>query len=264
MKQREIKTNSTNLKKGKYKREELEIYGLSKDEVEVVMQYQKQFPELLQDVDGFVIDGRNLWTQLNEPYGQFNKWADNKIIKKGFINDIDYISMDKIVQRENGGNKSKEYTLTVDCAKNVCMMENTEAGGLIRRYFIIIEKAFRNRIEWNLDRDDTIALHTKLKQSLIIHRQKLITHKNFPVFANNNQYIAESCMLNEVIIGMSSKEYKQIKGLGKNDSIRNTFTEEQLEYYVALQEYDADLINLQYMYDIQERKEILTRKYKSM
>lgn len=227
MKQREIKTNSCNLKKGKYKREELEIYGLSKDEVEVVMQYQKQFPELLQDVDGFIIDGRNLWTQLNEPYGQFNKWADNKIIKKGFVEDIDYIRLDNFIQGDSKGHGNKtqtDYSITVDCAKNVCMMENTEAGRLIRRYFIIIEKAFRNRIEWNLDRDDTIALHTKLKQALIIHRQKLITHKNFPSFANNNQYIAESCMLNEVIIGMSSKEYKQINGLGKNDSIRNTFT----------------------------------------
>lgn len=264
MKQRDIKTNSSNLKKGKYKREELEIYGLSKDEVEIIIQYQKQFPDLSQDVEGFVVDGRNLWTQLGEPYSEFAKWAKKKIVDKGFISEVDFSSFEQKVEREKGGSLRTEYQLTVDCAKNVCMMENTDAGRLIRRYFIIVEKAFRNRIEWNLDRDDTITLHTKLKQALIIHRQKLITHNNFPSFANNNQYIAESCMLNEVIIGMSSKEYKQVNGLGKNDSIRNTFTEEQLEYYVALQEYDADLINLQYMYDIQERKEILTRKYKSM
>lgn len=264
MKQREIKTNSTNLKKGFYKRDELELYGFDKSEIEVIQTYQKQFPELLQDVNGFIIDARTLWTRLGEPYGQFNKWTENKIIKKGFVDSVDYISMDKIVQRANGGNKSKEYVLTVDTAKNICMMENTDAGRLIRRYFIIIERAFRNRIEWNFDRDDTITLHTKLKQALIIHRQKLVSHKNFPKFANNNQFIAESCMLNEVIIGMSSKEYKQLNGLGKNDAIRNHFTEEQLEYYAVLQEYDADLIALQYMYDIEQRKEILTRKYKSM
>lgn len=264
MKQREIKTNSTNLKKGFYKREELELYGFDKNEIEVIQTYQKNFPELLQDVDGFVIDARTLWEQLGEPYSEFAKWAKKKVVNKGFIECVDYSSFEQKVERAKGGSLRTEYTLTVDTAKNICMMENTDAGRLIRRYFIIIEKAFRNRIEWNFDRDDTITLHTKLKHALIVHRQKLISHKNFPKFANNNQFIAESCMLNEVIIGMSSKEYKQLNGLGKNDAIRNHFTEEQLEYYAALQEYDADLISLQYMYDIEQRKEILTRKYKSM
>lgn len=264
MKQREIKTNSTNLKKGAYKRDELELYGFDKNEIEVIQIYQKNFPELLQDVDGFVIDARSLWVQLGEPYSEFAKWVKKKIVDKGFIKNIDYEVFEQKVDNLKGGRPTTEYVLTVDTAKNICMMENTDAGRLIRRYFIIIERAFRNRIEWNFDRDDTITLHTKLKQALIVHRQKLVSHKNFPKFANNNQFIAESCMLNEVIIGMSSKEYKQLNGLGKNDAIRNHFTEEQLEYYAALQEYDADLISLQYMYDIEQRKEILTRKYKSM
>lgn len=264
MKKREIKTSSTNLKKGNYKRDELEIYGLNKEEAEIVMQYQKQFPELLQDVDGFVVDGRPLWVQLGEPQGEYRKWAKRKIEDKGFVEGVDFKLIDKSVRQVSGTKYSKEYMLTVDTAKNVCMMENTDAGRLIRRYFIIIERAFRNRIEWNFDRDDTITFHTKLKQALIIHRKQLVSHKNFPEFANNNQFIAESCMLNEVIIGMSSKEYKQLYGLKKNDAIRNSFTEEQLEYYSSLQEFDADLINLQYMYDIEQRKEILTRKYKSM
>lgn len=261
---REIKNESTNLKRGKYKRDELEIYGFGKEEVEIVVQYQKQFPELLQDVDGFVIDARSLWSQLGEPYGQFNKWADNKIIKKGFVEDVDFEVLDKNIQNPKGGRPTTEHILTVDTAKNVCMMENTDAGRLIRRYFIIVERAFRNRTEWNFDRDDTITFHTKLKNALIVHRNGLLKHKNFPQFANNNTFIAESCLLNEVIIGMSAKEYKQLKGLGKNDAIRNTFTEQQLEYYATLQEFDADLINLQNMYDIEERKEILIKKYKNM
>ena len=264
MKQREIKTNSSNLKRGFYKRDELELYGIDKNEIEVVQTYQKNFPELLQDVDGFTIDARVLWMQLGEPQGKFANWVKRKIIDKGFVENVDYEVFHKTVKNPKGGRSTDEYMLTVDTAKNICMMENTDAGRFIRRYFIIIEKAFRNRIEWNFDRDDTITLHTKLKQALLVHRQKLISHKNFPKFANNNQFIAESCMLNEVIIGMSSKEYKQLNGLGKNDAIRNHFTEEQLEYYAALQEYDADLINLQYMYDIEERRKILTRKYKSM
>ena len=99
MKQREIKTNSTNLKKGFYKREELELYGFDKNEIEVVQIYQKNFPQLLQDVNGFVIDARPLWMQLGEPQGDYSNWINRKIIKKGFVKNIDFELNHKTVEQ---------------------------------------------------------------------------------------------------------------------------------------------------------------------
>ena len=78
--------------------------------------------------NNFIVEARSLWSQLGEPYGQFNKWVDNKIIKKGFVEDVDYIRLDNFIQGDSKGHGNKtqtDYSITVDTAKNVCMMENT-------------------------------------------------------------------------------------------------------------------------------------------
>lgn len=62
-----------------------------------------------------------------KPQGKFADWSKRKIVGKGFVENVDYTSSHKIVKRDNGGNKSTEYMLTVDTAKNICMMENTDA-----------------------------------------------------------------------------------------------------------------------------------------
>ena len=54
-----------------------------------------------------------------KPQGKFADWSKRKIVGKGFIENVDYISSHKIVKRDNGGNKSTEYMLTVDTAKQV-------------------------------------------------------------------------------------------------------------------------------------------------
>ncbi len=57
-------------------------------------------------------------------------YSKKKIVDKGFIEDVDYITFRKSEKRKDsrGATVTNEYQLTVDCAKNVCMMENTEAG----------------------------------------------------------------------------------------------------------------------------------------
>lgn len=54
--------------------------------------------------------------------------SKRKIVEKGFVENVDYVTKDKIVERKTtrGATVSKEYYLTVDTAKNVCMMENTD------------------------------------------------------------------------------------------------------------------------------------------
>ena len=118
----ETKRNQNKFNKPKervFKRDELELYGFGKNEVEVVQIYQKNFPELLQDVDGFVIDARPLWVNLGEPQGEFNKWSKRKIIGKGFIENVDFSKIDKTVDVGNLKRPTTEYTLTVDTAKNI-------------------------------------------------------------------------------------------------------------------------------------------------
>lgn len=68
---------------------------------------------------------------------KFADWVQNRIKKYGFVENIDYISLSKIL--ENGG-KSTEYYITLDMAKQLSMVENNAKGQQARLYFIQKEK----------------------------------------------------------------------------------------------------------------------------
>lgn len=92
------------------------------DEVKLIMKYQKTFPELLQDdIEGFVINARILWEQLDKPHTQFNKWVDRKVLKY-YEENIDFRRMDRLIKGDKhgyGNAKLKEYYLTLECALNI-------------------------------------------------------------------------------------------------------------------------------------------------
>lgn len=89
-----------------------------------------------------VIDARELWRAL-ESKQEFSNWIKNRIDSYGFQENVDYCSFDKIINREIGATKRKEYILTLDTAKEIAMVENNEKGRMIRRYFIEAEKRYR-------------------------------------------------------------------------------------------------------------------------
>ena len=214
MKKREIKTNSSSLKKGVYKKLELENYGFKQSDIEIIMQYQKQFPELLSetDEDAFVIDGEVLCGQLGVK-SNYNDWLlraakgkEGKLIRYRMIESVDYIcsSEKSETQRINGQRGvvvKNKIMLTLNCAKKIALRQNTEEGDLVCDYFILIEKAFRNRLEWNFDRDDTIIQCKQLRKAMIIHHGKLLKTK--PEWAYRVEQ-AEFAMFNNIIIGMSA------------------------------------------------------------
>ena len=47
------------------------------------------------------------------------------------------------MENSNGGRSRIEYALSLDMAKELCMVENNDAGRKIRKYFIEAEKKFR-------------------------------------------------------------------------------------------------------------------------
>lgn len=71
----------------------------------------------------------------------FSNWIKYRINQYGFIENHDYVLLAKIgEQTGRGGHNSIEYALTLDMAKELCMVENNDRGRQARRYFIEIEK----------------------------------------------------------------------------------------------------------------------------
>lgn len=71
----------------------------------------------------------------------FAAWIQDRIEKYGFIEREDFFP----VSEKTNGRPKVEYWLTLDTAKEVAMVQNNEAGRAIRKYFIEVEKRFRQQ-----------------------------------------------------------------------------------------------------------------------
>ncbi|EOH7267329.1 TPA: antA/AntB antirepressor family protein [Campylobacter jejuni] len=71
---------------------------------------------------------------------QFSIWLERRILSYNFIENQDYII--ELVYTK--GRPRKEYYVTLDMAKELCMVENNEKGRQARRYFIDCEKRLKN------------------------------------------------------------------------------------------------------------------------
>lgn len=81
------------------------------------------------------VNARDLHEFLNS--GQdYSEWIKNRINKYSFTENQDYI----IQTAYTKGRPRKEYFITLDMAKELCMVENNERGKEARRYFIECEK----------------------------------------------------------------------------------------------------------------------------
>lgn len=86
------------------------------------------------------VNARDLWKALGSKQ-DFSTWAKDRL--EGFTEEQDY-TVHKIVDGRNKGRFTPiEYTLTLDVAKHLAMLERNEQGRKIRQYFIEAEKEFR-------------------------------------------------------------------------------------------------------------------------
>lgn len=252
---------SESFKDGKFTEYELKQYDLSKEEISTILEYQVLLPVLQEENEDSKVNARDLHNQLKSGR-QFTDWIENRIRSYRLIENIDYTTISR--KYEIGGfTESKDildYILTLDCAKQLAMVERTDIGALVRRYFIIIEKAFKNRINWNNNRKNTLINCKELRGALITKREELLN--GVPEWiANGNLYSIEFSLLNTVILGMSATQYRKEHNISSNEQIRNYFTEDQLDDVERLERYDAQLIISQEIYSYEERKQILQTEY---
>lgn len=94
---------------------------------------------------------------------QFTDWIKQRITKYGFEENVDYIKVSLISQNceiktgRGGDTKSVDYIVTVDMAKELCMVENNELGRKFRKYFIECEKKLNTQVP-QLTEEQKLAL----------------------------------------------------------------------------------------------------------
>lgn len=234
---------------------------MSDEEISTTLEYQALLPILQSNENDSKVNARDLHKQLKSGR-QFTDWIENRIKSYQLIKDVDYFTISRKYEID-GFTESKdilEYILTLDCAKQLAMVERTDIGALVRRYFIIIEKAFKNRTNWNQNRKNTLINCKELHGALITKREELLN--GVPEWiTNGNLYSIEFSLLNTVILGMSATQYRKEHNISSNEQIRNYFSEDQLDDAERLERYDAQLIISQEIYSYEERKQILQTEY---
>ena len=126
--------------------------------------------------DRQLVSARDLYKGL-EIKTRFSLWVKQNF--KVFEEGQDFTSVVTTTEvQNNGGTQRRElqdYLLTIDTAKELCMMSKTEKGKEVRKYFIQVEK------DWN---SPDMIMHRALEVSN--SRIKLLTAKNQSL-ANQNK-----------------------------------------------------------------------------
>jgi phage anti-repressor protein len=87
------------------------------------------------------VTARELYEFLELASSQFARWVKTNIEQNEFYQEgVDWQGFDIV----SNGNETKDYHLTIDFAKHLCMLSRTERGKQARSYFVEVEKRFKD------------------------------------------------------------------------------------------------------------------------
>jgi anti-repressor protein len=143
---------------------------------------------------------------------RFDIWI-MRMLEYGFIENVDYQCLYKNVPMPNGGEKQAilDYALTIDCAKEISMLQRNDKGKLARQYFIEMEKVALQTKSFELPKTFAEALQLAADQAKQIELQGTKIKELEPK-AEVYEKIADSSNL--ISIGEAAKTLNI--GLGRN------------------------------------------------
>lgn len=92
-----------------------------------------------------VVSARELHVFLGSKK-DFTSWMKQRISRYGFKENEDYVTLTQVGEQNpntRGGHNKMDYALSVDCAKELSMVEGTAKGREARTYFIECEKKLK-------------------------------------------------------------------------------------------------------------------------
>jgi phage anti-repressor protein len=217
-------------------------------ENELIPVYQNEKQERL-------VDARELHEFL-EVGRDFTTWIKDKINKYDFIENYDYaVVFTKSGENPLGGRPRTDYILQMDMAKEVAMVENNERGKQVRRYFIEVEKRYR---EMKTQEQKRIVQREagKVVRNMLTDTIK----ERIPDSPNKHfMYPNYTRLIYKILFNKTVSELRAERGLSKKDNLREHFNADELKEIQALENTVTGLINLGMGY--KEIKGMLNQRY---
>lgn len=133
--------------------------------------------ELLLEVgeDGRV-SSRNVYKFLGHDFANYSRWCRNNITSNEFADEgEDYT---RLFIKEEHGQNTTDYRLSVPFAKKLCMLSKTERGEQARDYFILIEDKMKEvATKATALSNNTYATMRLMIDQMERHETELATHR---------------------------------------------------------------------------------------
>lgn len=105
--------------------------------------FEQLIPVNVDSPDRITVSARDLHAAL-EVETPYHKWFP-RMCEYGFRENVDFSVMDIFVRNPAGGPQNqKDAEITIEMAKEICMLQRSEKGKQARQYFIQLEKAWNS------------------------------------------------------------------------------------------------------------------------
>lgn len=150
----------------------------------------------------------------------FSNWIKGRIKKYDFIEGYEYVcSLELVSKTGSGGHNIKEYFVTLDMAKELCMVQNNPKGKEARQYFIQCEKEYRRfalREARRSEKRAQIEWQEARSKGKVFRRQETDAIKEYYEYAKANGsktkehifYGNFTAMTNKILFGVKKSEYQ--------------------------------------------------------
>lgn len=218
-----------------FTKKELQRLGCTDDEIKLVMKYQKKLPVLIEnmEVKGFCVDARTLYEQLDVKT-KFDNWIKRRIKSYNFVENTDFSTTTlKRVIANNGYKTVKGYTLTMYMAESLAMVERTETGEIVRRYFMLMRDIVANNKEWWEIRISERSNYKPLCEAL---SQNIF--RKCGRYGDKYDFAREANFLNVIATGAKAQDIRNYLMIQTNELTRDSLEKDYNERLEFLQEQD--------------------------
>lgn len=238
----------------KFSKKELERLGCNEEEIKLVMEYQRKLPVIVDndEIEKFCVDARTLHDQLGSKR-KFSEWIKTRIKTYDFTRTIDFVKVAPIMETSKfgGDTRSENYSLTLDMAKQLAMVEKINSGKTTRYYFILMERLVRLNKDWWTTRNPEKKEYNDMCNALSEN-----IHRHSGRYADKYDYSREANILNKICCGSDAQSIRNYFGLqNQNELTRDSLEKDYNEKLAFLQK--QNIIYLGMNFPIVERIKLL-------
>lgn len=194
------------------------------------------------------VSSRYIAKLFNKEHTHVLRAIENIVKSEGLSKEFTQANFGLSAYKSKDGRMCKEYCLTRDGFVMVTMGFTGKNAMKFKEWYI-------NKFN-EMEKQLTTLITTRIECPDLTDALKRLETENPFIYSN------EFDMINKMVLGMSTRDFRNIHEIKKGESIRPYLTKQQIELIQKLQKYDSVLVDVLPNYD--ERKKALLKFYESI